>query len=134
MSINDINNDPNMLSNYILQLELLECDGEPNNALQHAVDIITQNMDNNNAENTIICPIILGCPWSSMSIRSATVLNAYHYAQITSGAASSSLMDTELDPYFYRNISNTILRAKALLQLARKLGWTRIGVVYHNGM
>ena len=133
MSINDINNDQDILSNYSLRLESLESDGNPNDALRHAVDIITQNMDSTNAENTIICPIILGCPWSSMSIRTAAVLGAYYYGQISSSSTSISLMDTELYPFFYRTIPNDLLQGKALIELAKKLEWTKIGIVYFDG-
>ena len=134
MSIIDINNDSDILTNYTLQLELLESDGEPNSALQHAVDIITENTCNINTENTTISPIILGCPFSSMSIRTAAVLGAYHYGQISGGATSISLMDNELYPFFYRTIPNDSQQGKALIELARELGWTKIGVVHFDGM
>eukprot|EP01084_Bolivina_argentea_P138276 243480_1 len=131
--MDDINNDPNILSNYHLQLKLLECDGVPTAALKHSVNIITENIENNNNnENTIISPIILGCPWSSFSVRTAPVLGAYNFGQIASSATSTALSNTKLYPFFYRTIPSDALQGKAFIELAKKFGWTKLGVVYFD--
>eukprot|EP01084_Bolivina_argentea_P174358 302042_1 len=131
ISINDINNDPNMLSGYYLEFELLGCDGDPNNALKHAVDVVTTPIVNSNTLE-LICPVILGCPWSSFSIRTAPVLGAYYHGQIASTATSVALSDTKSYPFFYRTIPNDALQGKALVELAKTFNWNRIGVVYFD--
>lgn len=132
ISINDTNNNPDILPNHHLILQLLECDGNPTNALKHAVGIITENMSNNKNENVIICPIIMGPPWSSFAIRTSPVLGAYNYGQISSSATSIVLSDNNLYPFSYRTVPSDALQGKALVELAKEFEWTKLGVIYFD--
>ena len=53
-------------------------------------------------ENNTYCPIILGSPWSSLSMAAAPILNAFDMGLISPGATSVLLSDTNEYPYFYR--------------------------------
>ena len=56
--------------------------------------------------NELYFPIVLGAPWSSLSTSTAPVLGTFDMGQISSGATSISLSDTNKYPYFYRLTNN----------------------------
>ena len=52
--------------------------------------------------NQTYFPIVLGCPWSSLSTITSPALGAFENGQISSGATSIALSDTSRYPHFYR--------------------------------
>ena len=94
-------------------------------ALQLALQI-TQIESSN---STYHLPIILGCPWSSLSTATSPILNAFNFAQISSAATSPSLSS---NPSFYRSIPSDLLQAEGLILLCTTFNWTKVAVIYVN--
>eukprot|EP01084_Bolivina_argentea_P258488 435790_1 len=123
----EINNNTDLLPNVEFSLHRFDSENNPQRALIHAIAITEFE-----SANVYNFPIILGCPWSSLSESAATVLNAYNMGLISSSATSVSLSNTKKYPYFYRTIPSDSLQAQGLILLCNEFGWTTIGVVYVN--
>eukprot|EP01084_Bolivina_argentea_P312811 541599_1 len=130
-AIYDINNDSDILPNYIFEFVPLEASGDDEKAMEHAITISKMFSECNANNDSIISPIILGCPWSSFSVLTARVFNIYHLLQISSSATSPVLSGNRYTSFF-RTIANDILQGKALIQLCKHYKWQRIGVIYMN--
>eukprot|EP01083_Nonionella_stella_P229338 811836_1 len=100
LAMQEINNNANLLPNINLELVVYDSEATGSIALLKALHIIFTENERNHTH----FPIILGCPWSSLSTMVSPALGAFDMGQISSGATSISLSDTSQYPYFYRTI------------------------------
>eukprot|EP01084_Bolivina_argentea_P206702 352832_1 len=100
LATQELNNDPNILPNINLELNVYDSEGEISKALESTLQII--NSASQCTCNRTHFPIILGCPWSSLSTIVSQVSGASNIGQISSGATSISLSNTIQYKYFYR--------------------------------
>lgn len=129
------NNEPNLLTNYNLNLTLLDAEEDTTVALQHVFDImntIEDEVDSNLNLTDIILPVVLGCPYSSLSSTTAPALAAINWAQISSTATSISLSDQSRYPSFYRSIAADSLQSAGIIGLLEHFGWTKFAIIYVN--
>eukprot|EP01084_Bolivina_argentea_P062281 113878_1 len=129
-----INSHSDLLSNYEIEVVLLNADSSSVTALKHAVQIISNpSLPSLLLSNsTILIPIILGCPWSSMTIMTAPALNAYNFGQISSSSTSIALSDTSIFSYFYRTIPDDSMQSAGIINLCKQFNWTTIGIIHDN--
>eukprot|EP01083_Nonionella_stella_P001232 3601_1 len=129
LAMQEINENPNLLPNINLQLNVYDSAGSASQALVHTLDIINTARTQHNETHF---PIILGTPWSSLSSITNPALGAFAMGQISSGATSISLSDTSKYPYFYRTIPSDALQARGIILLCNEFNWTKIAIVYVN--
>ncbi len=122
----EINNNANLLPNINLELLVYDSEGTGSIALVKALHIIHTENERNHTH----FPIILGCPWSSLSTIVSPALGAFDMGQISSTATSISLSDTSAYPYFYRTIPSDALQAQGIILLCEEFNWTKIAVVH----
>ena len=79
-------------------------EGHSQKALLAALDICKYK--SNKTSQHIYFPIILGASWSSLSTVMNPILGAYDMGQISAGATSILLSDTNRYPFFYRYLNN----------------------------
>ena len=135
IAIDFLNDDPNMLSGYYLNLTVLASGDDSTQALLHALSISYQEgggEDTSFNNQSYDFPIVLGCDWSSLSTVTAPTLSAFEWAQISSSSTSVILSETSSFSYFYRTISNDALQAESLIHLCRTFNWTQIGIIHVN--
>eukprot|EP01084_Bolivina_argentea_P098753 177489_1 len=129
MAIDEINTNPNILQNYTLKMKVLKS-ASPTDALRNAAMIQELFSGCSSQYNSsMISPIILGPPWSSMSLLTSIVFNINLLLQISESATLSTLSSATYTSFF-RTIPDNTLQAQALVKLCEHFGWTRIGVVY----
>ena len=100
IAIQEINNNPNLLPNFKLHLEVYDDFGDPQSALLVALNM-TKKYENSDEDN-IYFPIVLGPTWSSISTTTGIIYAAHDMGHISAGATSIALSDTGKFPYFYR--------------------------------
>eukprot|EP01084_Bolivina_argentea_P233637 393458_1 len=91
-AVRQINQNSALLPNYTI--ELLPQDANHSNirAFKRAMALISQTASSLVTHNSsIIIPIVLGCPYSSMSIMAAPALKAFSFGMISSSATSMQL-------------------------------------------
>ena len=140
LAIEQINNyEPDILSNYTLQLIELDTSKDTTVALQRVLEIKEEIEDtcpctNSSADGNITMPIVLGCPRSSTSSITAPVLDTINWAQLSSGATSILLSDQSKYPTFYRSIADDALQAAGIVGMLKSFEWTKVAVVYVNDL
>ena len=129
------NNETNLLPNYIVNLTVLDALEDPSVALQHVLDLMNSliyETDPNSTSTEIILPIVLGCPYSSLSSVTAPALDTVNWKQISSSATSISLSEKSRYPAFYRTISADSLQAAGIIGLLEHFGWNKFAILYVN--
>eukprot|EP01084_Bolivina_argentea_P190994 328100_1 len=126
IAIDDINQNPDVLPNYQLELVVFTAKTE-----QDAFFLASQIAEyiRNPPDDIIVAPIVLGSPLSSHSKIIANILNFHHIAQISTTAASTSLSNITT---FYRLIANNKYQRQADIPLCKYFGWNKINVIYPN--
>ena len=133
LAVNDINNRIDILPNYELHIELINSNNSKTTSLKSALSISSTNSLLWSEDNsTIIIPIVLGMPWSSLSIMTAPALAAFNWSQISSSATSILLSDSSSYPTFYRTPPSDDLQAIAIIKLCQQFNWTNIGIININ--
>eukprot|EP01083_Nonionella_stella_P209415 759154_1 len=138
-AVRHINNDSALLPNYKLQLKpQIAANDSEIMAFKHAMSLINKTTSSLvTADGCIIIHIVLGCPYSGMSIMTTPALNAFNFAMISSSATAIRLSNTHSFEYFYRTVPDDSIQAKAIIQLlkhedANKPFWDQILIMHDN--
>ena len=120
LALRELNENHERFPNFTFVLEVLDSKGDSINALKHALDIV--QVDSLFLSNdTVILPIVLGSPWSSMSAITSPTLAAFDFGSISSTATSIALSDTASYPTFFRTAPSDALQAQGVIKLCREL-------------
>ena len=133
LALESINNDPNLLPNYQLNLEIFDSQKSRLIAVNHALNLTMQYAQQNdglNNDHRHIFPIMLGSDYSSISTTVSPILEAYSMGQLSPASTSAKLSQTYNYPYFYRTIPSDAVQAQGIILLCKEFGWTNIAVVY----
>ena len=136
--INEINENPSLFPNYTFKLCVLDSDGSTIEALKHSLSIISFENKlvfeslGNSTHRQVLLPIVLGAPWSSLSVATSPVLSGFNFAQISSSATSIQLSDTENFKYFYRTPPSDNVQSIGIIKLCQLFGWDKIAIMYVN--
>ena len=98
LAVQEINNNLTFLPNYTLDLKIFDIGYQSHTAIIDTLEVV--NSPNN--ETHLSFPIILGAPWSAVSITINPILASFNMGQISSFATSTSLSDKTKYPTFYR--------------------------------
>jgi len=130
LAIQEINANPDLLPGIEIVLQKRDAEGDARHAFLHALDVVHAE-DTDNATH-VHFPIILGCPWSSLSSLTSPALGAFENGQISAGATSIALSNKQNHPYFFRTIPSDGLQAQGIILLCQRFNWTKIAVAYVN--
>eukprot|EP00485_Elphidium_margaritaceum_P007900 CAMPEP_0202709426 /NCGR_PEP_ID=MMETSP1385-20130828/21551_1 /ASSEMBLY_ACC=CAM_ASM_000861 /TAXON_ID=933848 /ORGANISM="Elphidium margaritaceum" /LENGTH=792 /DNA_ID=CAMNT_0049368687 /DNA_START=198 /DNA_END=2576 /DNA_ORIENTATION=- len=129
---------PDLLPGIEIILEKKDANSDDREAFLHALELVQELVRSEGqcegTENSshVHFPIILGCPWSSLSSLTSPALGAFGNGQISSGATSIALSDNIVHPYFFRTIPSDALQAQGIILLCQRFGWDKIAVAYVN--
>ena len=118
---------------YIFDFNLTELDSESSiiQAMRNALSVIQfENELYNPSRKELVFPLILGCPWSSLSAVSVPTLGGFNFGQISSSTTSTYLSDSGTYPYLSNLSPNDDYQAQGIMYLCQRFNWTRIGVMY----
>ena len=104
LAIKQINNNSKILPDYTLHLKVFDTQTNVPMTLRESLDIVNLTTSQNSPDH-IIMPIVLGPPWSSLTIAAAPILNAYKMGLISEGATSITLSNPDEYMYFYRYVA-----------------------------
>eukprot|EP01084_Bolivina_argentea_P160714 279832_1 len=135
LAILSVNNDPNMLSDYNIQLDVLDSGGSISKAMNLALMLTSScttdkytNINSTVIMNTV--PFILGPPWSSLAKVAAPVFGMSNHMMIGSTASSPLLSNPLSYPEYFRVIPTDISQAAAVINLCVQFSWTSLAILY----
>ncbi|XP_075061858.1 extracellular calcium-sensing receptor-like [Mixophyes fleayi] len=131
-TIEEINRDPNMLSNITLGFQMYDTCIIPHYELQGALGFLTETttFSSNSWCNTRPSfSAVIGSTVSANSIILAHVLGVFRYPQISPISSVSLLSNQKMFPSFFRAVPSDKLQSVGLAQLVLSFGWTWIGLV-----
>lgn len=148
-TLDRINNDPNLLPNLTLGVEIRdECWYAPV-ALQQSIELIrdaitpitpklqscseTDGFDNNQAEKKGPLIGVVGPGSSSVALQVQNLLQLFHLPQIGYSATSRDLSDKSRFNYFLRVVPSDYHQAQVILDIVRHFGWTYVSAVNTDG-
>ncbi|XP_075061848.1 extracellular calcium-sensing receptor-like [Mixophyes fleayi] len=131
-TIEEINRDPNILSNVTLGFQMYDTCNIPHYELQGALQFLTETttLSSNSRCNTrSYFAAVIGSRLSANSIILAHVLGTFTYPQISPYSSVSLLSNQKMFPSFFRIFPSDKLQSMGLAQLVLSFGWTWIGLV-----
>ncbi|XP_075061849.1 extracellular calcium-sensing receptor-like [Mixophyes fleayi] len=131
-TIEEINRDPNILSNVTLGFQMYDTCNIPHYELQGALQFLNEvtTLSSNSRCNTRPSfAAVIGSRVSANSIILANVLGAFRYPQISPYSSVSLLSNQKMFPSFFRIVPNDKLQSMGLAKLVLSFGWTWIGLV-----
>lgn len=140
--LTELNNNDSRLSNYTFTIKVFDSKGSTIEAFSHALamrqyvdgnfylnDLI---LNENSTHKEVLLPILLGCPWSSLSVSTAPTLGVFNFGQISSSATSIRLSNRNNYPFFYRTVPADDVQARGIIYLCKLFNWDTIAVMYIN--
>ncbi|XP_075131822.1 extracellular calcium-sensing receptor-like [Leptodactylus fuscus] len=131
-SIEEINQDPNILPNMTLGFQMYDPCNIPHYDLQGALQFLTDSrkeITDKQCSSRPLFTVTFGATISPNSIILAHVLGTIKYPQVSSSSGISLLSNKKMFPSFFRTIPSDVVQSKALAQLILSFGWTWIGLV-----
>ncbi|XP_075061857.1 extracellular calcium-sensing receptor-like [Mixophyes fleayi] len=131
-TIEEINRDPNMLSNITLGFQMYDTCIIPHYELQGALQFLTETTtltSNSRCNTRPSFSAVIGSTVSANSIILAHVLGVFRYPQISPISSVSLLSNQKMFPSFFRAVPSDKLQSVSLAQLVLSFGWTWIGLV-----
>ncbi|XP_075715693.1 extracellular calcium-sensing receptor-like [Rhinoderma darwinii] len=131
-AVEEINRDPNILSNITLGFQMYETCNIPHYELQGALQFLTDSnmaMTNNQCNSRPLFNVVIGATLSSKSIILAHILGTFRYPQISTFSSISLLSNRNVFSSFFRTVSSDKVQSIGLARLILSFGWTWIGLV-----
>ncbi|XP_073510918.1 extracellular calcium-sensing receptor-like [Phyllobates terribilis] len=131
-TVDEMNRDPNILSNMTVGFQMYETCNIPHYELQGALQFLTDSsttISNNECNSRPMFPAVIGATVSANSIILAHVLGTFRYPQISPFSSVSLLSNRKMFPSFIRTISSDIVQSKGMAQLILRFSWTWIGLL-----
>ncbi|XP_075061856.1 extracellular calcium-sensing receptor-like [Mixophyes fleayi] len=131
-SIEEINRDPNILSNVTLGFQMYDTCAVPHFELQGALQFLTEIttfMSNSRCNTRSSFNAVIGSTFSANSIILAHVFGVFRYPQISPISSASLLSNQKMFPSFFRVVPSDKMQSMGLAQLVLSFGWTWIGLL-----
>ncbi|XP_075715689.1 extracellular calcium-sensing receptor-like [Rhinoderma darwinii] len=131
-TIEEVNRDPNILSNISLGFQMYDTCSIPHYELQGALQFLTDSsktITDNHCTSRPLFSAVIGSIVSANSIILANVLGTFRYPQISPFSSLSLLSNRKLFPSFFRTVPIDMFQSIGLAQLILSFGWTWIGLV-----
>ncbi|XP_024911007.1 extracellular calcium-sensing receptor-like, partial [Cynoglossus semilaevis] len=131
-AIDEINRNPNLLSNVTLGYSLYDNCNELAKGFRAAMSLISGQAGEMISEETCVgLPVlgIVGDTFSTSSIAISTVVGLYRVPLVSYFATCSCLSDREQFPSFFRTIPSDSFQVRAMIQILKHFGWTWAGLL-----
>uniref|UniRef100_A0A3P8VY31 G-protein coupled receptors family 3 profile domain-containing protein n=1 Tax=Cynoglossus semilaevis TaxID=244447 RepID=A0A3P8VY31_CYNSE len=131
-AIDEINRNPNLLSNVTLGYSLYDNCNELATGFRAAMSLISGQAGVMISEETCVgLPVlgIVGDTFSTSSIAISTVVGLYRVPLVSYFATCSCLSDREQFPSFFRTIPSDSFQIRAMIQILKHFGWTWAGLL-----
>ncbi|XP_024911010.1 extracellular calcium-sensing receptor-like [Cynoglossus semilaevis] len=131
-AIDEINRNPNLLSNVTLGYSLYDNCIELSIGFRAAMSLISGQAGVMASEETCVgLPVIgiVGDSFSTSTIAISTVLGLYRVPLVSYFATCSCLSDREKFPSFFRTIPSDSFQVRAMIQILKHFGWTWAGLL-----
>ncbi|GFO03395.1 metabotropic glutamate receptor 3 [Plakobranchus ocellatus] len=146
-TIDEINDDPELLPGIKLGASVLDTCGRAPYALEQSLEFIRASFtsldptefvcrDGSEAKakstpTTVVG--VVGGSYSTVSIQVANLLRLFKIPQISYASTSASLSDKQRYDYFIRTVPPDTLQAKALVDIVQEFNWTYVSIVHSEG-
>eukprot|EP00079_Xenopus_tropicalis_P031242 XP_017945013.1 PREDICTED: vomeronasal type-2 receptor 26-like [Xenopus tropicalis] len=130
--IEEINNNPAVLSNLTLGYHIYDSCGFEQKAVRSVLQILSgtrEPVPNYSCVGKRHIAGFIGDLKSRTTIPVAQILNLYGYSQISYGATDPSLSDRAAFPYFFRTVQSDHHHYFALSKLLKYFGWNWVGII-----
>uniref|UniRef100_A0A3P8W0R4 G-protein coupled receptors family 3 profile domain-containing protein n=1 Tax=Cynoglossus semilaevis TaxID=244447 RepID=A0A3P8W0R4_CYNSE len=134
-AIDEINRNPNLLSNVTLGYSLYDNCIELATGFRAAMSLISGQAGEMASEETCVgLPVlgIVGDSFSTSTIAISTVVGLYRVPLVSYFATCSCLSDREKFPSFFRTIPSDSFQVRAMIQILKHFGWTWAGLLISN--
>ncbi|XP_044211154.1 extracellular calcium-sensing receptor-like [Thunnus albacares] len=130
-AINEINENPDMLSNVKLGYKIYDACGtmDIQRAALALVSGLKREISDDNCTESETVQAILGHSGSRPTIAFAPVVGSFHIPVISHFATCACLSNRKEYPTFFRTIPSDFYQSRALAKLVKHLGWTWIGAI-----
>ncbi|XP_077317215.1 vomeronasal type-2 receptor 26-like [Lithobates pipiens] len=134
-TIDNINQDPDILPNITLGFHLYDSWLEPRKGVQSVLQILSGpngTFPNYSCKGQGKLAGVIGDHHSSTTIPIAQILGLYRYTQISYGATDYSLSDRLLYPHVFRTVQNDHVYYLAISKLVKHFGWNWVGILFSD--
>ncbi|KAM8972558.1 extracellular calcium-sensing receptor-like [Pelodytes ibericus] len=131
-ALEEINGNPDILSNITLGFQAYDSCDVLRNDLQGALQVLTgydRAKPNYRCLRDVPLSSIIGPAISTHSILLAHILGIYNYPQISHFSTSALLSDRKKFPSFFRTVPSDTFQSKGLAHLVLNFGWTWVGLL-----
>ncbi|XP_015175379.1 PREDICTED: metabotropic glutamate receptor-like [Polistes dominula] len=149
-TLQQINQDPNILPGVRLGAVAFDSCDNPNYALEQALNFVKGFIAHSNEFHVkeyecrdksvpkfskggfdkIVA--VLADQSSSVTIQVASMLKLFSVPQVSYMATSPTLSNKKMFPHFFRTIPSDLNQARAMLEILKKFEWTYVSVVYSD--
>ncbi|XP_073480430.1 vomeronasal type-2 receptor 26-like [Aquarana catesbeiana] len=134
-TIDNINQDPDILPNISLGFHLYDSWLEPRKGVQSVLQILSGpngTFPNYSCKGQGKLAGVIGDHYSSTTIPIAQILGLYRYTQISYGATDYSLSDRLLYSQVFRTVQNDYVHYLAIAKLVKHFGWNWVGILFSD--
>ncbi|XP_063785743.1 extracellular calcium-sensing receptor-like [Pseudophryne corroboree] len=131
-AVEDINQNPSVLSNMTLGLQVYQTCNVPHYEVQGALHLLSESgtaIPNYRCRGQSPYSAIIGSSISTNSIMVANILGVLKYPQISATSSISLLSNRIMFPSFVRTIPSDKEQSKGLANLILHFGWTWVGLL-----
>ncbi|XP_069816651.1 vomeronasal type-2 receptor 1-like [Dendropsophus ebraccatus] len=134
-TIEEVNNDPFILSNVTLGFQMYDTCNIPQYELQGALQFLIDTsitVTNNQCQSSSSFPAAIGSYSSANSIILAHFLGTFRYPQVSPLSSVSLLSNRKIFPSFFRIAANDKFQSIGLANFVLSFGWTWVGLLASN--
>ena len=140
-AVDQINKDPNLLSNITLGMSAYDTCGWYTRALEESLEFVMESLENKatptscestSKKNRIVA--VVGAASSAVSIQVANLLRLFNLPQISYASTTSDLSDKSKYNFFVRTVPPDNYQARAMVDVVRGLKWTSVFTVSSEGI
>ena len=138
LHLDEINKNDSIFPDYEFTITPYDSQGDSVTALKYALQMIENednlilNYSNETGYTEVTLPIVLGAPWSSLSVITAPALGGFNFGMVSSAATSVLLSETGDFPFFYRTPPADNVQSAGVIKLCTEFGWDKIAIMYVN--
>ena len=140
-AVDQINKNPNLLSNITLGMSAYDTCGWYTRALEESLEFVMKSLENEaipkscesaSKENKLVG--VVGAASSAVSIQVANLLRLFNLPQISYASTTPDLSDKSKYDFFIRTVPADNYQARAMVDVMRALKWTSVFTVYSEGI
>ncbi|KAM9095574.1 vomeronasal type-2 receptor 26-like [Sarcophilus harrisii] len=136
-TVNEINGDPNLLPNISLGIHLYNTYSNEERILESSLELLSgleQFIPNYNCREQEKIVAVIGGATSALSLQMGTLLDLYHFPQISYGPFDPALTDKVQFPSLYQMAPRESSLHRGIVRLLVYFQWNWIGLVVFDDM